>query len=301
VHLRHLEVDVASHPRGQAHLSSASGLVRAGRWLYVAADDEHHIGMLDAFQPELGAVQMHRILPGDLPAGKKDRKKHKPDMESLALVPPAPHWPEGALLMMGSGSRPNRERGILIALDGEGALHGRPAVIDLAALYEPLHGEFADLNIESAFIADGCFRLLQRANKGADSRNACVDYALEGMLRWLSSPDGEAPRPIGIRPMALPDAAGVPLGFTDAAALPDGGWIFSAVAEDTDDSYSDGECAASVLGWVGADGQVLRIEPIAGAPKVEGIAFDAAGRLLMVTDADDPERASSLLAATASW
>jgi hypothetical protein len=46
---------------------------------------------------------------------------------------------------------------------------------------------------------------------------------------------------------------------------------------------------------VSAGGQLQRMEAIAGSPKVEGIAL-VGTQLLMVTDADDPARASQLLA-----
>ena len=67
------------------------------------------------------------------------------------------------------------------------------------------------------------------------------------------------------------------------------------MAEDTSDSFRDGACAGSVIGWVDGNGRLLRTEPIAGAPKVEGIALDGQHRLLMTTDADDPKQASQLL------
>ena len=76
-----------------------------------------------------------------------------------------------------------------------------------------------------------------------------------------------------ITEFALGEVVGVPLGFTDGVALPGGGWIFSAVAEDTGDSYADGACGGSAIGWVSAGGELQRIQAIAGAPKVEGIAL----------------------------
>jgi hypothetical protein len=54
---------------------------------------------------------------------------------------------------------------------------------------------------------------------------------------------------------------GVPLCFTDGAALPGGSWVFSAAAEATDDSVADGHCHGSALGWVGTTGQIQRFNP----------------------------------------
>lgn len=280
-HLRDLDVDPAQHPRAQAHISAASGLAIVGGMAYVVADDEHHLGMFaldDAALP----VRLHRLLAGDLPAGTSDRKKRKPDLEALVALP-------GGLLALGSGSRPQRERGVLLPL--QPARTARE--VDLAKLYAPLRSHFADLNIEGAFATGDGFHLLQRANRGS-AVNACVRYALQDVIAWL---DDRAGVPVlqDITAFALGAAGGVPYGFTDAAALPKGGWIFSAVAEDTRDSYADGSCAGSLLGWVDEHGALREVRPLAGSPKAEGIALTGEGRLLLVTDADDPGLASQLL------
>ena len=290
--VRNLLLDPGVHPRGQPHLSAASGLVLAGRRLYTVADDEHHLGLIDV--DGISPVHLYRILPGDLPQDKAQRKKAKPDLEALAFWPPAPDWPHGALFAIGSGSRPNRQQAFLIALDSDGMPRDDTRALDLAALYAPLRERFADLNIEGAFIDGDRLRLLQRANKG-DARNACVDYPVEQMQEWLAGRKTSPPAPVAITEFSLGAMAGAPLGFTDGAAVPGGGWIFSAVAEDTSDSYNDGACAGSALGWVGADGRLLGIEALDRAPKVEGIALAAPGQLLMVTDSDDPGTASALL------
>ena len=74
--------------------------------------------------------------------------------------------------------------------------------------------------------------------------------------------------------------------------------MFSAVAEDTQDSVADGQCVASALGVVTPEGQVRRCAILQGAPKVEGIAVQTEGddwRVTMVTDPDDPGLASQCL------
>jgi hypothetical protein len=289
-HQRDLLVDPARHPRGQPHLSAASGLVQAGRCLYVVADDEHHLGVLaaDATLP----VRLVRMLPADLPQAMAERKRRKPDLEALALLPPAATWPHGALLALGSGSKPQRCRAIVLPLDALGEIAGEPRVLDLAPLYAPLRACFGDLNIEGGFACGDCFHLLQRANKGA-AANACITYPLADLLQWIAH-GGPIPRP-AVLPFELGAVDGVPYGFTDATPLPDGGWIFSAVAEDTADSYADGRCSGAILGWVGADGRLQSVLPLPGGHKVEGIALLADRRLLMVTDADNPARPSALL------
>ena len=291
--LRELTVDAARHPLGQSHLSAASGLAQAGRWLYVVGDDEHHLGRFALDAPAADPVHLHRILPGELPHEAGERKKRKPDLEALTVLPAAAAWPHGALFALGSGSRANRQLGVLLALDAAGQAAADARTIDLTPLYDAPRRAFGALNIEGAFVDGGRLHLLQRANQG-DPRNACITWPLAALQAWLEG-RAAAPEPESIVAYEIGLADGIVLGFTDGAAWPGGGWVFSAVAEDTADSYLDGACHGSVLGWVGADGRLVRTVPLEGAPKVEGIAV-VGNRLLLVTDADDPARAAQLLA-----
>lgn len=306
--VRDLLVDPRSHPRGQAHLSSASGLVRVQRQLYVVADDEHHLGVWDETLTGTpgartgGPVTLLRLFDGDLPPDKGQRKAAKPDLEALAAVPPLSGCPHGALLALGSGSRPTRETAVLLALDAQGATTGCLATIDLAGLYAPLRARFADLNIEGAFCASGELHLLQRGNKG-DRRNACVRFDWNQVAPWLL---GQRPPPTAksVQVVELGQVHGVPLGLTDAAALPGGAWVFCAVAEATNDSYHDGACVGSVVGVVGPDGALRQMRGLHGAPKVEGISVLVQGDHLvlgLVTDADDPGVPSQLLQVHMAW
>ncbi|HVL37201.1 MAG TPA: hypothetical protein VM489_16140, partial [Burkholderiales bacterium] len=68
------------------------------------------------------------------------------------------------LLLLGSGAKPARRRGLLLRLDSFAQIVGEALALDLFPLYAPLHAAFSDLNIEGAFVADGRFHLLQRAN-----------------------------------------------------------------------------------------------------------------------------------------
>lgn len=298
--LGHLLIDPAQHPRGQAHLSAASGLVRVRQRLYVVADDELHLGIFDeptAAGAGLAQGRLLRVMDGDMPMDKGKRKKAKPDLESLVVLPPLPGCPAGALLALGSGSRPNRETAVLVALDVQGIPNGRMAQLDLGALYAPLRKRFADLNIEGALVVSGELLLLQRGNQG-DARNACIRYDWNLMAPWLAGLQTLPPAAKSVQWLELGSVQGVPLGLTDGAALHAGAWAFCAVAESTRNSYQDGACVASAIGTVGPDGVVQRLQLLRGAPKVEGIAATADGNdwvLSLVTDPDDPLQASALL------
>jgi hypothetical protein len=306
-HLRDLHVNAHQHPRGQAHLSAASALVQVGSHLYVVADDELHLGRLDAIDSndpssrDHPPVELTRLFEGDLPKDKAKRKKVKPDLETLAVLPSLPGCPYGALLALGSGSKPARHTGVLIALDAHAGVTERIAHIDLTDLYAPLRKRFPDLNIEGAFVSSAELRLLQRGNKG-DGRNACIRYDWNLVAPWLSGKASAPPSPKSIFEIELGDVDGVPLGLTDGASLADGAWAFSAVAENTANSFLDGACAGSAVGIVSANGQLRALWRLQGAPKVEGIAVapptSATGDetvINLVTDADDPTIASQLL------
>ena len=299
--IRSLMVDPLQHPRGQGYLSAASGLVRIDKRLYVVADDELHLGVFDddtdATPSEDGQGTLMRLLDGHLPEDKSERKKAKPDLECLTLLPPLPGCPSGAMLALGSGSRPNRETGVLVALDVHGLPNGRMTVVDLASLYAPLRKRFVDLNIEGALVVDDELLVLQRGNQGL-AVNACIRYDWSSVAPWLAGCQVQPPAAKSVQLLALGSVGGVPLGLTDGAALQGGAWAFSAVAENTDNSYQDGACVGSAIGTVGPDGKVQQLHTLQAAPKVEGISVLADGDAwvcTLVTDPDDPGLASQLL------
>jgi hypothetical protein len=296
--LRPLGLDPASHPRGQPHLSSASGLVCMHGRAYVIADDEQHLAVFDDLR---SPGRLLRLLPGDLPAGKKDRKRAKADFEVLVGLRPSAARPHGGLLALGSGSRPNRQRGVAVAFDARGEPAGSPAPLDLAPLYAPLHARFAKLNIEGGLQVGDRLVLLQRGHQGA-AVNAAIHFELDAMADWIDGRRALPPQPVAEHRFALGEVDGVPLCFTDGAALPDGRWLFTAVAEATEDAYADGPCAASAVGLVDAGGRLLSMRALSPPHKVEGLAARLANgaiELCLVSDADDPATPSQLF--TARW
>ena len=289
--LRSLTLNATEHPRGQPHFSAASGLVCAHGRAYVVSDDEHHLAV---FRDLRSPGALHRILPGDLPQSKKARKQLKPDLEALLLLPGADH---DALIAFGSGSRPNRDTGIVIPLSARGEPSSRVQRFDLKPLYEPLRAALGEINIEGAMLLGDTLVLLHRGISGA-SDNAAVHYR-RSELRAVIDGRRHAVAPRAIRPYKLGAIDGVELGFTDGTALPGGGWVFCAAAENTADSYADGPCRGSALGVVDGRGELVALHQLADTSlKVEGIAARAhtAGiDICLVTDADDPRLSSQLL------
>jgi hypothetical protein len=281
------------------HLSAASGLVRAGSLLYVIADDELQLGVFSAADTSPGTLV--RLFPGELLASKEERKAAKPDLEALVRLPAFSGYASGALLALGSGSRRNRRRGALLPLAPDGTISGAASLVDLSPLLAPLESEFPSLNIEGALICGGELCLLQRGNKRTRD-NAIVRFALAEALAALAAHGQVKPlAPLGLKRVDLGEIAGIPLCFTDGAALPDGNIVFSAIAENTADNYSDGPCAGAAIGIMDAKGNLRSVEPLERPYKVEGIDAHAEGgaiQLLLVTDDDDAFVPACLYSAT---
>lgn len=292
--LRTLGLEPARHPRGQPHLSAASGLVCTRGSVYVLSDDEHHLAR---FRGPTSPGVLSRLIAGALPDGKSERKRDKPDFETLGWLPGA--GAQGAVLMgLGSCSRPQRQRGVLVPLGPHGAPNEASVrSFDLAPICAELAQDIDGLNIEGCFCVGDRVTLLQRGGRGSD--NLALHYSLRDFQAVVQGHAGRTVPQVRSA-FRLGNIDGVPLGFTDGAALPDGRWVFTAVAEASDDAYADGSCVGAAVGVVDAEGRLQSLRRLAEPLKVEGI--DARLRaggidLVMVTDADDPQQPSWLIAA----
>lgn len=118
-----------------------------------------------------------------------------------------------------------------------------------------------------------------------------IRYSLVAFLDALNADEVRDIEPIGFSDFDLGEIDGIPFGFTDGAALPDGRLVFSAVAEDTEDAYLDGRCVGAVLGIINS-GEVRYMQPLDRPSKIEGVSARANGNaieLLLVTDDDNPD------------
>lgn len=258
-------------------LSAASALVCQGQSLWVLADDAlvlQRYSLRGDWQAELV------LLPGELPADAKLRKRLKPDFEALLSLP------GDRLLALGSGSTERRCRGCLIEA-------GSVRVIDLSPLYQALAGSFQDLNIEGGVVYCGQLLLAQRGN-GRGRENALVLLDLAQVLRDLQDGQLSAAALQRIVPLQLPELDAVPLSLTDLGVAPSGALHFTAAAEATDSSYLDGACVGSVLGRLDSQLSIAALSRLTPVAKIEGLAFQADGRPLLVADADDPAIAAPL-------
>ncbi|MBL0728755.1 DUF6929 family protein [Piscinibacter sp. HJYY11] len=297
--LRPLTVRPRQHPRGLDHVSAASGLVCAHGRAYVVCDDEHHLAVFDDAQRP---GTLHRLLHGDLPPDAVERKRRKADFEALLLLEGYPTHGAQALVALGSGSTPQRDTGVALVLDGQGRPTKDLCRFSLTALYQPLRSALGEINIEGAFLQGDELVLLHRGGQGG-ADNAVLRLQRAQLVAAIGGRGGIGPAP-EITHLALGALDGVPLGFTDGAALSGGGWVFCAAAEDTQDSYADGACAGGAVGVVNAAGELTALHRLASLhnthQKPEGIAVRERRDgldLCLVTDADDPARAAELLLA----
>lgn len=296
--LRALDVSAGRPSKQPFYISAASGLVCIGSKIYVVADDELHLGVFSADVPEPG--RLIRLFAGDLPSIKAERKRQKPDLEAITFVPAFEDFSHGALLAIGSASRPNRKRGVLLGLDARGEVCGSPEELDMSPILGPLHQAFADLNIEGAIVVGDELRLFQRGNK-RHTDNAIICYSLNRILDGLRRSDADTIAPSAIWRLDLGSIEGIPLCFTDASALPSGDMVFCAVAEDTEDAYHDGRCVGAAIGIADGNGHLSSLHRLERPYKVEGISArleNDAIDLLLVTDADNPAIPAKLLSAS---
>lgn len=226
----------------------------------------------------------------------RDNKSAKPDFESAVVLP------DGRLVVFGSGAKPLRELVVV------GTAPDRLDVRAVPAFYAALRRAFGDvtLNVEAAVVAGDALLLFQRGTAliadGDDmppALNAIASLPLAAFARWLDA-DGPVPEAVAVTRCRLGAHAGAALGFTAAAALPDGRIAFLACAEATADATRDGENLATRFGWIDGErarqGLVVDRHGRESRLKLEGLdpVPGVPGSFVAVTDADDPE-ASALL------
>lgn len=288
---------VGTLPSRPNYVYSASGLVKLGQEFVVIADDELHVAIFPDHPTKTG--RWMQLFPGELSDVYKKRKKEKPDLEAITVLPPYDLSPGGALLVVPSMSRPNRIRGALIASNAN-ELH-EPIPIDFSEIHKELSSKIQELNIEGVIASDQMVRLFHRGSQG-NGKSAIIDFEASQFLRDLH--DTRAPKAKSlqsIREYDLGKLNGVDLAFTDACKLSDGRIVFLASAESSKNAYDDGLSAGSAIGILNKEAEVVRIECIDGLLKLEGIsAKESAGQLDLrfVSDSDDEHVPAALFAAT---
>ena len=273
-------------------LPSASGIEIIGPTAYLIGDDSAFLYALDA--ATLAVTGRIPLFATDEFAGPARLPKlEKPDLESMAAL----RWPDGrpGLLLLGSGSLPNRARGWFVPTDGAAAPVPHP--LDLAPLYARLRPHLpagAQLNLEAAAASGTELLLLQRTVGRADAA-LLFRLPLAETLAFLADAAAPAPAVRTLR-FELPAIEGCPAGFSGATFV-EGRLFVTTSVEDTADAVLDGAVLGSFIGVVDLDAATAVFARLAWADgraylgKVEGLAARRAlgpGRweLLLVTDDD---------------
>lgn len=283
--------------RDGAPVRAASAVVPFGSGHLIVSDDATHAAWFRE-----GSVTPVRLLP---PVGGHDvfdeasgTKHLKPDLEAACQleVDEAP-----AALMMGSGSSPARMQWSLLRLvDGEPSA----VVADMAQVYAAVAAALAVdaelLNLEGACLVGNALRWYHRGLPSAGLLSGSVDIDLSTALAAALG-HGDAEEVAATHPLHydLGAVRGVGLAITDVVALPGGGLLASAAAEDSPNPRDDGPVVASALARIEGD-HVVEVVPMptlgGSVIKVEGLmVLDADERqttLLAVVDVDDPHAAS---------
>jgi hypothetical protein len=293
--LRELRLDRPSADGRPAHVAAASGVVRRGDFVYVIGDDELFLGVFRlSAADEPGTLR--RALAGELPLDADARSAEKPDLEALTVLPPFGGHPFGALVGLGSGSGPGRDRGFVWALDSDGSLRGEADALDLAPLYARLSERIPDLNIEGASVIGDRLWLLQRGGGEDQPAGLVAELSLSQVMDSLQHDRRlDAHELAALRAYDLGELDGVPLTFSDATPLGDEMLVFTASAEG-----ESGHIRGSVVGTLSRSGDVDRLRTIDRRYKVEGVhASIETGvvEFLFVCDQDDADAASPLLSA----
>ena len=297
--LRELDLDAPPGPGRAAHISAGSGIARRGDFVYVIGDDELGVAVFRLSKEAPGTLR--RVFGGVLSSDYDQRKKEKPDLEALTLLPPFHGRPFGALLGLGSGSNPHRQRGFVCGLAADGSLDGTPIELDLAPLYDRLRERAPELNIEGASALGGRLWLFHRGNTD-QGLNIVAEMPLDDFIAGIQENGRiECGAQVNTRAYELGDLDGVPLTFSDATPLADELVVFTASAEPGSDPHgTDGAIRGSVVGTIDGEGHVQRLRTIDRRWKVEGVYASVDARVidfLFVCDQDDPDVASPLLSA----
>lgn len=294
-----------------APVRAASAIARLGPGWLVAQDDATHAAWWRGDTVE--SVRIFPAVEGHDVFEKVAGTKHlKPDLEAGCEV-----QVDGrpAVLLLGSGSSPDRMRAALVTLRGD-----EPAVVhaDLTPLYAAVAAALdvsADvLNLEGACVVGSILRWFHRGLPSAGLSTASVDLDLTAVVDAVHrSADPARLQPMNVARYHLGEVTGVGLAVTDAVALlgadPQGPLVLvSAAAEDTADPREDGPVVGSALMLL--DG--TRVVAGASLPELDGRVCKVEGltvleesatavRLLATIDADDHAASSLALHLSVHW
>ena len=274
-------------------VTAASGIVQRDDFFYIVSDDSLNLSVLNGLTEEINSVP---ILKGQLPDDEHERKKKKPDFESLFYIEDI-RLPSPGLIAFPSGSKSSRFTAVFIPLSKEGSIDTEKMTpFDLAPLFNPLLRQFEKLNIEGALIDQENLVLFHRGNS-KDDINRMFVYPKAALVDLILGDNrGTEIAPRHVQDFDLGNINGVKLTFSDATLF-EGKIYFLASAENTTNPIDDGKVEGTIMGELLPSGGIKIITTIVHE-KAEGLHLhrnDQNILVSMVTDNDDSKRPSELL------
>lgn len=205
---------------------------------YLIGDDATSILVLDTLYRTVDSVPLF-----DYP-GKRIPKPEKVDLESAAIfdVAGTPH-----LVMLGSASRPNRQRILLVPFQNHSLSH-------LPSSRQQFRtGEFIDrltaagireINLEGFTKMKDSVVIGNRGNRAVQENHLIVtgtDFWLDQAQTSLQIRKVMLPPPYNKKPLGLSE-----LHYIEALDL----LLMAFTSEDSSNSYDDGEIGNSYIGWI---------------------------------------------------
>ena len=226
-------------------IGAASGLIYLNENLYLISDNSHFLYRYDILNKNLYKFPLIENAEENI------IKKEKPDFESITLR-------DNKFYIFGSGSTKKRETRIKYDIENK-----ETSTKDVSDLYEKLKqkANFTDddLNIEGSFYFKENLYLLNRGN-GQAAKNGIFTYDKVNKV-------GD------FKPFILPIINNVTTSFTDAICL-ENKIYFLACAENSSNTYDDGEIYGSIIGII--DIGTMKIEQtlqITDNQKFEGLTL----------------------------
>ncbi len=251
-------------------LGAASGIIYLNENIYLISDNS---GFLYKYEISSKNLYKFPILEN---AKENIIKKDKPDFESITLN-------DNKFYIFGSGSTKKREIRVKFDLENNEA-----STKDVSDLYNKLKkkAEFTDddLNIEGAFYQNENLYLFNRGN-GDNSLNGIFIYNKEF-------------ENVIFKKFMLPVINNVETSFTDAIVL-ENKIYFLACAENTSNTYDDGEIYGSIIGIINIETlELIQTLQITHNQKFEGLTlyskYENEINFLLCEDNDTEELVSNI-------
>ncbi|MFN3403909.1 MAG: DUF6929 family protein [Cytophagaceae bacterium] len=226
-------------------IPSASGVEVIDGMIYIMGDDSPFLFCLDHNLKLKAQVELFKAEGFE---GERIPKKIKPDLECMTglEINNNKH-----ILLMGSGSKLNRDKVYLVKLPTRYNKNHFVQEFSLTPLYNLFRSNSeitgdGTLNLEAAAADAEHLFLFNRANKAGN--NVILTIKLEEFLPYLLEGSDMIPFP-SIYNFTLPPIKNIPAGFSGADIV-DNKIFFTASAEDTSDAYLDGDVAGSAVGLI---------------------------------------------------